>query len=81
MQGRTELHKQDLLITTALQGKFKVCLGGAHNHQRKWGEAMAVYVGRDASLSKLRSELGNRLVQCSVESGLRPVGVVAYIEV
>ena len=35
----------------------------------------------DGELSQIRSTVGNELAQASAEQGLRPIGVVAYIEV
>lgn len=65
----------------ALEDTFTVQLGGAHGAAQGWGSALAVFLGANAQLSGLRSELGNRLARRGVERGLVGMGVVAYTEV
>ena len=54
-------------------------LGGAEGLTRGWGCCMGCEVTGD--LIAYRSRLGNSLAQHSKQQGLRPVGLVAYVEV
>lgn len=76
---RNHPSNQQRQVAAAVQLAFEVSLGGTAGAAKGWGRCLAVRVGED--LSGLRSQLGNALAEESQRRGLRPVAVVAYIEV
>lgn len=78
-RGQPILEEQQRQVQAAVGTAFEVALGGAAGGARGWGRCLAVRVGD--GLAGLRSQLGNALAEESKARGLRPVAVVAYIEV
>lgn len=62
-----------------MRSAFPVQLGGSQGLKSHWGRCLGVRA--NAELSQIRSTVGNELAQASAKQGLRPIGVVAYIEV
>ncbi len=79
MQGHLALKQQDELVSEAVRSAVPVQLGGSRGLNFRWGRCLGVRA--DGALSQIRSTLGNELAQASAKQGLRPIGVVAYIEV
>lgn len=77
--GKPILAEQQRLVAEAVATAFPVTLGGAEGAARGWGRCLAVRVGDQ--MASLRSQLGNALAEESQRQGLRPMAVVAYIEV
>ena len=77
--GQPILAEQQRLVAEAVSTAFPVSLGGAQGAGRGWGRCLAVRVGDQ--MAALRSQLGNALAEESQRQGLRPMAVVAYIEV
>ena len=73
------MKQQDELVSEAVQSAFPVQLGGSQGLKSPWGRCLGVRA--DGALSQIRSTVGNELAQASAKQGLRPIGVVAYIEV
>lgn len=78
-RGQPILAEQARQVAAAVATAFPVQLGGPEGASRGWGSCLAVQVGED--LAGLRSQLGNALAEASQARGLRPLAVVAYIEV
>jgi len=78
-QGASVLQEQQRQIALAVDSARQLRLGGDVGADRGWGHALGCVVTGD--LVGWRSALGNALAQRSAEMGLRPVGVVAYVEV
>ena len=78
-RGEPILEQQRRQVAAAVATAFEVALGGGAGAARGWGRCLAVRVGAD--LAGLRSQLGNALAEESAARGLRPMAVVAYIEV
>ncbi|KAA6424617.1 MAG: hypothetical protein FRX49_05826 [Trebouxia sp. A1-2] len=76
--GHLALKRQDELVSEAVRSAFPVQLGGSQGIKFRWGRCLGVRA--DGELSQIRSTVGNELAQASAEQGLRPIGVVAYIE-
>lgn len=77
-QGHLALKQQDELVSEAVRSAFTVQLGGSQGLKSRWGRCLGVRA--DRALSQIRSTVGNELAQASAKQGLRPIGVVAYIE-
>jgi hypothetical protein len=77
-QGAAVLVDQSEKIARAVASARPLRLGGARA-QPSWGLALGCVVSGE--MVGWRSTLGNKLAQASKEAGLKPVGVVAYVEV
>ncbi len=60
-----------------LSTSYEVELGREAGRERGWGRCLAV---RGDAAPSLRSDLGHQLADESGRGGLRPIGVVAYME-
>ncbi len=79
MQGHLALEEQTRQVAAALESAFTIQLGGSEGAGHQWGKCLGVRA--DGDLSQIRSTVGNALAQASVDRGLQPIGVVAYVEV
>lgn len=78
-QGTAVLEEQQRQISAAVDRALTLQLGGSTGAGLGWGRALGCRVSGD--LVGWRSALGNALAKRSLEMGLEPVGVVAYVEV